>query len=69
MDEATGELLGHIAGLPIAAESAKEGGYANVLGDKGGETYMGISRVYWPSWPGWPVIDDWRAERINALPG
>ena len=53
----------------FAATMQHEGGYANVQGDKGGETYMGISRVYWPSWPGWPVIDDWRAERINALPG
>jgi lysozyme family protein len=51
----------------FAATMQHEGGYANVVGDKGGETYMGISRVYWPSWPGWPVIDDWRAERVNAL--
>lgn len=51
----------------FAASMQHEGGYANVQGDKGGETYMGISRVYWPSWPGWPVIDDWRSERINAL--
>lgn len=28
--------------------------------DKGGETFMGISRVYWPSWPGWQLVDkDW----------
>ena len=25
--------------------------------DKGGETFMGISRVYWPSWPGWQLVD------------
>lgn len=53
----------------FAATMQHEGEYANVVGDKGGETYMGISRVYWPSWAGWPVIDDWRSERINALPG
>lgn len=34
-----------------------EGGYAFVKGDKGGETYMGISRRYNPSWSGWAVID------------
>lgn len=34
-----------------------EGGYANVKGDKGGETYRGISRVFNPKWPGWPEID------------
>lgn len=25
--------------------------------DPGGQTYMGISRVYWPEWEGWAVID------------
>jgi len=34
-----------------------EGGYANVTGDKGGETYAGIARNYWGSWSGWPKID------------
>lgn len=34
-----------------------EGGYAFVAGDKGGETYAGIARNYWPSWGGWPTID------------
>ena len=34
-----------------------EGGYANVPGDKGGETYMGIARVSNPRWGGWPIID------------
>lgn len=23
----------------------------------GGETFMGISRVYWPDWEGWEIID------------
>jgi len=36
---------------------ADEGGYANVHGDKGGETYAGISRVFHPDWPGWSTID------------
>ena len=35
----------------------KEGGYANVAGDLGGETYKGISRRYHTNWPGWARID------------
>lgn len=35
-----------------------EGGYANSPNDKGGETYAGISRKYWPSWKGWRLIGD-----------
>lgn len=34
-----------------------EGGYANSKADTGGQTYMGISRVYNPHWLGWPVVD------------
>lgn len=34
-----------------------EGGYANIPGDKGGETYAGIARNYHPKWPGWTYID------------
>lgn len=34
-----------------------EGGYANVSGDKGGETYKGIARNFWGSWSGWQIID------------
>lgn len=34
-----------------------EGGYANVRGDKGGETYRGISRVFHPNWQGWDIVD------------
>lgn len=37
--------------------SAYEGGYAKVEGDRGGETYAGISRVSWPSWQGWAIVD------------
>jgi len=36
---------------------AREGGYANVASDKGGETYRGLSRKYNPSWSGWAIID------------
>lgn len=34
-----------------------EGGWCNVSGDPGGETYAGIARNFFPSWDGWAVID------------
>jgi lysozyme family protein len=34
-----------------------EGGYANDPTDAGGETFMGVSRVYNPGWYGWILID------------
>ena len=34
-----------------------EGGYAFVSGDRGGETYKGISRKFHPDWEGWTIID------------
>lgn len=37
-----------------------EGGYSNVTADKGGETYAGISRRYFPNWEGWKVIDSYK---------
>lgn len=40
-----------------------EGGYANVTNDSGGETYCGISRVWWPKWKGWKIIDAIKANR------
>ena len=43
------------AALRIAL--AHEGGYANVPGDIGQETYQGISRKNWPAWRGWGIID------------
>jgi lysozyme family protein len=39
-----------------------EGGYANDPQDAGGETYMGISRVYNPGWYGWMLIDQEKDE-------
>lgn len=39
-----------------------EGYYANVAGDKGGETYMGIARNLHPDWEGWAVIDLYKTE-------
>lgn len=37
-----------------------EGYYANVTGDKGGETYMGVARNLHPNWKGWPIIDAYK---------
>ncbi|MBF0340222.1 MAG: hypothetical protein HQL95_04585 [Magnetococcales bacterium] len=34
-----------------------EGGWCNTPGDRGGETYRGISRVFHPEWSGWSLID------------
>jgi lysozyme family protein len=34
-----------------------EGGYSNNLSDRGLETYCGISRRFYPAWPGWTRID------------
>ena len=42
-----------------------EGGYSMDRFDPGGETYMGISRVYWPDWEGWTWID---SESIQGNP-
>jgi lysozyme family protein len=37
-----------------------EGYYANVKGDRGGETYMGVARNLHPNWPGWCIIDEYK---------
>jgi lysozyme family protein len=37
-----------------------EGGYSNVSTDSGKETYRGVSRVMWPNWAGWVIIDQYK---------
>ena len=44
-----------------------EGGYSNHPADRGGETYRGIARTYFPNWTGWPIID--RLKRSARFPG
>lgn len=44
-----------------------EGGYANVSGDAGGETYQGISRKNWGSWRGWAIIDKAKPLKHNQV--
>lgn len=34
-----------------------EGGYANNPNDRGGETYKGVAKNFWPNWSGWPIVD------------
>lgn len=34
-----------------------EGGYANIAGDRGGETYKGVARNFHPQWAGWSMVD------------
>jgi len=43
-----------------------EGGYANNPSDRGGETYAGIARKFWGSWPGWKYIDKYKADYAKA---
>ena len=48
-----------------------EGGYSSgnekqTKGDKGKETYCGISRVYNPNWDGWKIIDRHKPIKYNA---
>lgn len=43
-----------------------EGEYANNPADKGGETYAGIARNFWPNWNGWAKIDQYKSDYIKA---
>lgn len=47
--------------------SGSEGGYADVAGDTGGETYAGISRVHFPKWEGWAVVDAAKPLKHNQV--
>ena len=44
-----------------------EGGYANIEGDSGGETYKGISRKWFPKWEGWKIIDEYKPLKRNQF--
>ena len=44
-----------------------EGGYANVKNDRGGETYMGIARNFFPKWAGWAIVDKHKPLKHNAF--
>jgi lysozyme family protein len=49
-----------------AVVSFNEGGYANHPADKGGETYAGITRKYFPNWEGWSAVDRAKPLKTNA---
>jgi lysozyme family protein len=42
-----------------------EGGYSNIAGDNGGETYCGIARVDNPEWEGWTIVDAHKPLKYN----
>jgi len=44
-----------------------EGGYANQQNDRGGETWRGIARNFWPEWSGWTIIDTIHAQHPKNL--
>lgn len=44
-----------------------EGGYVKDPDDRGGETFKGVSRVFWPKWAGWAIID--QAKQQKGFPG
>lgn len=45
-----------------------EGGYsAPIPGDKGGETYRGIARNYFPRWDGWKILDQYKPITHNRI--
>lgn len=47
-----------------------EGGYADVPKDRGGETYAGITRKFFPAWPGWKTVDNAKPLKNNVvIPG
>jgi lysozyme family protein len=50
----------------FAKTLAHEGGYSDHPADRGGETYRGIARVFFPDWPGWRRID--AAKRAASFP-
>lgn len=46
-----------------------EGGFQNinVQGDRGKQTYAGISRRWWPKWEGWELIDQGRTPGQDSV--
>jgi len=43
-----------------------EGGYSNVAKDRGGETWRGIARKFWPNWEGWEIVDRVKAQNWDT---
>jgi len=53
----------------LAVLEKYEGGYADHRLDPGGQTYRGISRVYFPDWEGWSTIDNEPGIMTDGLTG
>jgi len=53
--------------LAVPGVLIHEGGYANVAGDAGGETYAGITRKNFPNWQGWAIVDANKPLKWNAI--
>lgn len=51
-----------------AVTSAHEGGYANVIGDRGGETYKGVARNFHRTWAGWAIVDAYKLKNNDFIP-
>lgn len=49
-----------------AITGRNEGGYADNKADRGGETFAGIARNFWPNWEGWTYIDRYKDDFIKA---
>lgn len=47
---------------------SNEGGYANNPADRGGETYKGVARNFWPKWGGWKYIDGAKGGTLKQPP-
>ena len=47
--------------------AGNEGGWNHVKGDRGGETYKGIARNFFPKWPGWPIVDRNKPLKHNQI--
>jgi lysozyme family protein len=52
--------------IALSKTLAFEGGYSNNPNDNGGETYKGISRVNFPKWLGWYIIDNYKKTQHNT---
>lgn len=44
-----------------------EGGWNHVANDRGGETYKGIARKFWPQWSGWKIVDKKKPLKHGAI--
>lgn len=49
----------------LSKTKGHEGIYSADKLDPGGQTFCGISRLYWPYWKCWPVIDRWLKDGGN----